>query len=155
MAAFFLLSLLQPQSPRPIDASLFADRSVTQCFATMLASTRFGATGEETGAFLVAGEDGTPVCHRWQGKGMRRVEWRGTIPAGTIAIVHTHPATAPLPSQHDRDEAKKTQLPFIVVARFQVTAVDTNGGSTILAGAGWTRRSNSPRRRASTSLPNH
>ncbi len=140
-AALLIIGFLPSSSvTNPIGPALLKDRAVQQCFASMLAATRFGATGEEIGAFLVVETDGTRRCQRWPTKGMRRVEWRGPIPTGTVAIVHTHPAAAPLPSRHDRDAARNAGLPFIVIAPCQVTAAMADGASMDLAGPGWIKR---------------
>jgi proteasome lid subunit RPN8/RPN11 len=120
-----------------LPARLREDRTLAQCFAQMLGATRFGAGNEERGAFIVVSADGRRRCQHWSSRAQRRVEWRGVIPEGTIAVAHTHPATAPLPSDADRKTAMALHLPLIVIAPFRVTAVLPDGSQETLAGPGW------------------
>lgn len=57
----------------------------------------------------------------------RRATWRGAVPAGAIAIVHTHPAPLPWPSHADRRAARATGLPVVVVTTQCLVYVDVTG----------------------------
>lgn len=57
----------------------------------------------------------------------RRATWRGAVPDGAIAIVHTHPAPLPWPSHADRRTARATGLPVVVVTTQCLVYVDFAG----------------------------
>ena len=84
-------------------------------YADMLERGGYGRLSVERGAFLIRETDGTVTLALWDSMRYRRANYRGAIPDGTIAIVHTHPRTAPHPSMKDRDEARKNGLPVLVV----------------------------------------
>jgi hypothetical protein len=75
----------------------------------------------ERAAFLVLRGDGRfdcsvwPVTNEWH-----RTTWSGAIPNGTVAVIHTHPRNMPDPSTHDTAEARRLNIPVIVVTRGSV-----------------------------------
>lgn len=73
----------------------------------------------EIAAFVVRTSDGTLALQPWPDRFYRRRQtFRGSVPAGAIAIIHTHPPGAsPLPSEGDFVLARATGLPVIAVSR--------------------------------------
>lgn len=81
----------------------------------LLAEGGYGRFDRERAAFLIRESDGTLTLEPWTNGDFRRASFRGAVPAGAIAIVHTHPRSEPRPSVHDRDEARRLNLTVIVV----------------------------------------
>ncbi|HJT18227.1 MAG TPA: Mov34/MPN/PAD-1 family protein [Thermoanaerobaculia bacterium] len=100
---------------------------VIDSFDTLLRKSAYGKLGEERAGFLVY-EGGRfrlvmwPPTHRFHAE-----EWQGAIPAGTVAVVHTHPSNQPAPSAHDRYEAERVGVPIIVLTFNSVELVQETG----------------------------
>ena len=95
----------------------FARADVIGAFDTLLRKSGYGRLGEERAGFLIYEGGGFhlamwPPTHKFHAE-----EWRGPIPAGTVAVVHTHPPNLPEPSQQDRDEAQRIGAPIIVLTQ--------------------------------------
>src|SRR5688572_28983120 len=74
----------------------------------LLRSARYGYATIEHSAFLVRDESGDLQLVRWLGKATSMsATYHGTIPYGTVAIVHTHPNELPNPSNADAALARK------------------------------------------------
>lgn len=81
----------------------------------LLADGGYGRLERERAAFLIREDDGTLTLEPWPHGGFRHASFRGAIPRGTIAILHTHPADEPQPSARDRAEARRLGLPVVVI----------------------------------------
>ena len=85
---------------------------------------------QEAASFLVRGPDCRVHEVPWpKATKSREATYHGTPPAGTFAIVHTHPDSLPLPSPRDTELAKRTGFDVYVVTRGNVwmaSAVDGN-----------------------------
>jgi hypothetical protein len=83
----------------------------------------------EVAAFLVRDRNGVISSVMWPHTANRRSEqYDGAIPAGTVAIAHTHPWQADQhPSRGDIDQAKKIGLPIYVVTRRDLYVVNSSG----------------------------
>jgi len=83
----------------------------------------------EVAAFLVRDANGVITSVMWPHSANRRSEhFEGMIPAGTVAIAHTHPLQADQhPSGGDIALAKKIGLPIYVVTRRNLYVVDSSG----------------------------
>ena len=81
----------------------------------------------ERAAFLV--RDGHHVTMtEWPfRRDYKLAHWRGSIPTGAFAIIHTHPSNVPRPSLHDKAEAKRTGMPVFVATRARVCVVTPDG----------------------------
>jgi hypothetical protein len=117
----------------------------------LLEAAGYGRMPFERGAFLIREDDGTLTMAMWPHAGFARAEWRGGIPRGTIAVVHTHPiGMSARPSAHDVAQAKRLALPVLVVTPSRVTAAYPDGSiaaiSTAISAATQTRRGRVPRR---------
>ena len=96
---------------------------------------------QEVAAFIVRNDDGTLRSVFWPPVPDRREQrYTGTIPAGTIAIAHTHPFYAYEPSRGDRELAKRTGLSVYVITRSKVYVATPTGEDVALIKSGdWIR----------------
>src|SRR5687768_15910829 len=68
----------------------------------LLRSAGYGLWDTERSAFLVRDGDGELRLVKWAGVATSMsATYRGTIPAGTVAVLHTHPNGLPNPSRGD------------------------------------------------------
>jgi proteasome lid subunit RPN8/RPN11 len=110
-------------------------------YAALLEAGGFGRLPHERAAFLIRESGGAMTLAPWEGSaGFQRASHRGGIPAGTVAVVHTHPAGAPRPSAGDRDEARRIGRPVIVITPGAVIAALPDGSTrTLESSHGWWR----------------
>lgn len=109
-------------------------RAMTQSWE-LLRSANYGQATRERSAFLVRDRKGRLELVPWVfGAETMRATYRGAIPAGTVAIVHTHPNAAPYPSRGDAELARRLALPVYVLTRHSVTL--THGSRTELVARG-------------------
>jgi hypothetical protein len=98
-------------------------------------SARYGHSKIEHSAFLVIDARGELQLVKWRGEATSSsATYRGTIPVGAVAIVHTHPRTLPNPSVGDAAVARKLNLLVYVLTRNSITR--TSGGAMELIFAG-------------------
>ncbi len=101
----------------------------------LLAAARWGTTRYECAAFATVGPDGTVEFVRWPRSDRElRADFVGTLPAGTIAIVHTHPNEFPLPSDHDSALARRLGIGVYTLTRSAVTFTDGKTTHYIVVG---------------------
>ena len=96
-------------------------------YAELLARGGYGRLPVEYGGFLIRESDHSLTFASWPRGSLQRAAFRGAIPRGTLAIVHTHPRELPDPSAHDCDEARRLGLPVVVVTPRAVIAVRPDG----------------------------
>ena len=96
---------------------------------------------QEVAAFIVRNPDGKLSSMLWPHLPDRREQrYSGAIPAGTIAIAHTHPVFAYEPSRGDRELAKRVGLPNYVITRATVYVANPDGTMVPLIKSGdWIR----------------
>jgi proteasome lid subunit RPN8/RPN11 len=83
---------------------------------------------QEVAAFLVRDANGAILSVMWPHTANRRSEhFDGAVPAGTVAIAHTHPLFAERPSSGDIAQARKIGLPIYVITRWNLYVVDAVG----------------------------
>jgi hypothetical protein len=92
-------------------------------------ATKIG--GLEVAAFIVQEPDGGFSCLLWPSSATVLSEHYGTIPAGTVAVAHTHPFDFEHPSSRDVDESKRIGLPIYVLTRWHLFAVDPSSGEHV------------------------
>ena len=103
--------------------------------ADLLRGARYGMSDREEAAFLIRNRNGAIFFLRWQRSDLPdRAEWRGPIPAGTVAILHTHPNWLPSPSNLDARVALKTEVPVYVITRTRISL--TEGGKPVIVTSG-------------------
>ncbi len=103
----------------------------------LAALTRYDS---ERAAFLVRRVDGRLVVVAWPAGGPADAEYRGRIPLGCVAVIHTHPSRTPQPSRRDIAEARRIGIPIVVITSQSVTVAMPTGATAQLFSAGWSRR---------------
>lgn len=103
--------------------------SVLSGFWRLLAQARFGEAQQERAAFVTRDEDGNYHLVFWPFlRELRRASYFGKFPRNVVAIVHTHPNGEALPSEGDRELARRIGLPIYVLTR---TCVSRTTGKDI------------------------
>ncbi len=112
-------------------------------YGELLAASEFGRKPFEKAGFLV--REGTELrLIYWEGQLYQKASHRGPIPAGCLAIVHTHPRLQPDPSPQDTLVAQRLGLPVLVLTPNALRMVDADGSKrTIFRAAGWWLRPSS------------
>lgn len=116
---------------------LFGDLTrpeATFWYASLLEESGYGRLPHERAAFLIRESDGTLTIAPWPHGGYRHASFRGLVPTGTIAILHTHPRGEERPSSRDRAEARRLGLPVITITSERVIAAMPDGGEVVLGG---------------------
>lgn len=130
-----------PVSALRADAT-FDVQSVRDCSVQLLRDSAWGLSGAaEHAAFIIDRGDGVLDCMPWPHTHAYLSEvYHGPIPAGTIAVVHTHPAVRPFPSNDDVDEASRIGLPIYVLTISGVRKAEPNRTvQTVAIGRKWMR----------------
>ena len=102
-------------------------------YASLLEESGYGHLPHERAAFLIRESDGTLTIAPWPHGGYRHASFRGHVPTGTIAILHTHPRGEERPSATDRAEARRLGLPVVVITAERVVAAMPGGGEVALS----------------------
>jgi hypothetical protein len=70
---------------------------------------------------------------------LRSEHYEGEIPAGTVALAHTHPLFAERPSKGDVAESMRIRLPIYVITRWHLYVVDPQSGERValIANRSW------------------
>ena len=128
----------------PATAASFEEEvdAVMPVFADLAAKGGYGVMPFERAAFIIREHDGSYTCRLWSSTGeFMRASTSAAIPAGTVAIAHTHPRTSPRASRHDREEAMRLGIAIVVVGRDSVEVIDAAGNDgdrrTGIAWRGW------------------
>jgi proteasome lid subunit RPN8/RPN11 len=96
----------------------------------------------EVAAFVVRRDDGSLNIVMWpHSANFRSERYEGAVPAGTVAIAHTHPPQADQrPSRGDIEQAKKIGMPIYVVTRWNLWVADAHGDvHELVARTDWSR----------------
>jgi hypothetical protein len=104
----------------------------TYWYASLLAESGYGRLPRERAAFLIREADGTLTLEPWAPGGRRHASFRGQVPIGTIAILHTHPRGEGRPSTQDFAEAERLRMPVVVITEGRVVAAMPNGTEVTL-----------------------
>ena len=108
--------------------ALAAEEYVVDYFSDIFLRGALWRDAGETAAFLVRRNNGELQCLVWPTTNEYKGQsFRGRIPEGTVAIIHTHPSGAFQPSAGDAEQARLIGLPIFVLTRSHVTAVDSRG----------------------------
>jgi len=104
----FIAALLLAIAPVPFDPVFDSPHGLI-CSRYLMWSNRFGSFDRlERAAFLIDRGDGVIRCVMWPDTDQReRASFNGTVPRGTIAIIHSHPLNVPWPSNQDIREARR------------------------------------------------
>jgi hypothetical protein len=108
------------------------------CLLASFAELLLGAhPNVEMAAFVVIDEEGQMSCLIWPRMSwIRSQTFQGTIPPGTIAVVHTHPRYEERPSYGDTRESMRLRLPFYVLTASAIWVVDPASGQSFRTSAG-------------------
>jgi hypothetical protein len=113
---------------------ILRDPAVLSCFTHLLSESGYGARNSERAAFLVAQKDRSIQCLDWPAtQEFREARWSGPVPAGVVALAHTHPPSFPYPSDQDVEEAKRLGMPIFVLTPKIVSVVHVTGRRETLA----------------------
>jgi JAB domain-containing protein similar to deubiquitination enzymes len=112
-----LLLLFLVATPLAAEDEIFDTVDGHACFRELLHKSGWGLAGPtERAAFVVEQGDGSIQCQEWPVMNIYHGDlFHGVPPEHTIAIVHTHPAAYPLPSEQDNDEATRLGIPIYTV----------------------------------------
>ncbi len=108
------------------------DQALLRILSDLQSRSKIGDGQRERAAFILRGEKGDYRCalwpseHRW-----REASYSGAVPAGTIAVAHTHPRDLPRPSQHDVDEALRSKRTFYVITFWSIYRIDPTSGRIV------------------------
>lgn len=108
-------------------------------FFTLFSRAGFGWSKREAAAWVTRDEARTMRLVFWPSSGKVHEEvWRGLIPAGVVALLHTHPpSVAPRPSLVDARTAARLGVPVYAIGRAGVFRVDADGLVAAVADDGW------------------
>lgn len=133
LAAFF-----RP-SPELVLALSLLEGGIRAPAYRLWASAEFGYTPRECAAWVVSGEaEGTRWVAWPNGRRFLAARWTGPIPAGAVAIVHTHPAVVdPKPSEQDIETAGHLGIPVYTVSRSGIWKALPDGSVVPVDDARW------------------
>ena len=135
--AIFILALLN----RPFDFRT-ADPALIGILRTLANRGAFLRNDMEVAAFIVRDGNGELACQMWpHTASIRAAHYQGAVPAGTVAVAHTHPIYAEQPSRGDIEQAKRIGLPIYVITRWSLYVVDPSSGASVavISQKNWTR----------------
>ncbi|HLJ75037.1 MAG TPA: Mov34/MPN/PAD-1 family protein [Thermoanaerobaculia bacterium] len=114
IATLFLAAALDP---------VFDSPAGLMCSRYLMWSNRFGSFDRvERAAFIIDRGDGEIRCVMWPDADQHeRASFRGSIPPGTIAIIHSHPLNVPWPSNQDIREARRLGIAIYALTPTSVT----------------------------------
>jgi len=120
-----------------VDVSLtFDDPVVRSLFADLLRLGGYGYVNTERAAFLIREANGDYRCALWTMTGRwKRERFSGVVPAGTVAVVHTHPNRTPLGSPSDRRTSLVLKVPVFILTRENVYVITGDGANVALVQA--------------------
>lgn len=95
---------------------------------------------QEVAAFIVRDANGAISSVLWPHTANRSSEhYDGVIPAGTVAIAHTHPIFLEHPSSGDIAQARRIGLPIYVITRWNLYVVNATGAvMRLIENRNWT-----------------
>lgn len=97
---------------------------IVACSSKIDALAWQGKAHWEAAAFLRLKDEGHFMCDVWPADNHSgTAHWRGPIPGGTAAVIHSHRRHDTRPSAQDRDEACRLGVPVIVETAKSMTMV--------------------------------
>lgn len=131
LAALLYLGVMQGM----MQGELAHDPFVRGALWEMLADARYGFAEMEEAMFIIRNPDGTFSFLRWDPSRVpHQAQWSAPIPAGVVAIAHTHPNAMPRPSRMDFHTAMQSKIPVYVVTRTRITKTSGSEEWTVLKG---------------------
>jgi len=126
-----MVMLLQSAVSHASHDEIAVDQGVRGIFLFLLQTTH----RDERAAFIIRTSCGGFTFVSWPASDdANSVAWRGAYPAGTVAIVHTHPNWLPMPSRIDIRSAAAAHLPIYVITTRRITKTDGVTAKVVLDG---------------------
>jgi hypothetical protein len=124
----FFWSLSAFAQVAPATGEFLNDTEIRGFFANILQQGGFGRWKTERAAFIVRDEKNHYRCVAWPTDGhLYRQQFRGAMPAGTVAIIHTHPMELPEGSQGDKETAARLSIPIFVLTPLNIELITERG----------------------------
>lgn len=128
-------TLLASDFPRPVRTweLIVGDRALLEEVRALARMGILRPNETETAAFVVRDADGALSLLAWPDRWRPRCQkYRGPIPAGAIAIVHTHPdRLSPAPSHGDCELARRTRLPVVTLSRWAIWVIEPDAEESV------------------------
>jgi hypothetical protein len=122
-----LLSRIPPV-PATTSDRLFSIGTVHGYFGDVLRASLTARPDTERAAFIISHADGSFGCQLWPPMSLyHREVFHGSLPRGTLAIIHTHSDASPRPSIDDQFEADRLGIPIYVLTRRDVFKAEPGG----------------------------
>ncbi|MEO8585336.1 MAG: Mov34/MPN/PAD-1 family protein [Acidobacteriota bacterium] len=133
-----LAALFRP-SPELLLALALLEGSLRGPAYKLWESASFGSTPQERAAWVVPdGSEGVRWVNWPSGRRFLTEQWKGPVPAGVVAIVHTHPAMVdPKPSAQDVETARRLGVPVYTISRSAIWKAEPNGSIVSVDGERW------------------
>jgi hypothetical protein len=134
----FIASLFFAIATVPFDP-IFDSPTGLMCSRYLMWSNRFGSFDRvERAAFIIDRGDGQIRCVMWPDTDQHeRASFHGTIPPGTIAIIHTHPLNVLWPSEQDIREARRLGITIYALTPTSVTKALPSNDRPVLVRSGF------------------
>ena len=103
------------------------------------AEASYGSTREERAAWVVPhASDGIRWVNWPNGRRFLAARWDGPVPAGAVAIVHTHPSMVdPKPSEQDIATARRLRVPVYTISRSGIWKAVPDGSVVPVEDSAW------------------
>ena len=109
------------------------DPLIRASFAELVRQGGYGSWATEEAAFVIRGDDGGYRLVVWRSeREVLRRTYRGAIPRGAVAIVHTHPRERPYGSPADQQTARRLAMPVFVLTPLNIVVVTPDGRNVAL-----------------------
>ena len=109
-------------------AGVLRDSTVIACFAHLVSGALYGFGTFEKAAFLVLQADHPVRCIDWPSTHeFKQARWSGPMPAGVVAVAHTHPLSSPDASPDDIKLARRIGMPIFVLTPDIVSVIHADG----------------------------
>lgn len=115
------------------------DPEIVRAYARLNAAAAMGRYASEWAGFVVRKPNGRVDVILWPSGEDLKATYKGPMPQGCVAVMHTHPARAPRPSRQDLAEASRIGLPIVVITPEAVTVARPDATAEELLGKGWRR----------------
>lgn len=126
-------------APDATERALVLESGFSTHFFDVFMRSGYGWSKLEAAAWVTRDEAGSIRLVYWPSSGKVHGEvWRGPVPAGVVALLHTHPPTvSPRPSLVDARTAQRLGLPVYAIGRAGVWRVDAAGVTAAVADDTW------------------
>jgi hypothetical protein len=138
MASASIAAFFRP-SPELVLALALLEGALRAPAYRLWAAADFGSTPRECAAWVVPdGSEGVRWVNWPNGRRFLTAKWKGPVPAGAVAIVHTHPAMVdPKPSEQDIETARRIGLPVYTVSRSGIWKAVPDGSIVPVESSRW------------------